>query len=189
MIPLCRYILRGGDECKQAAVNGEHYCRHHVAGRKAGLEAGGQADSDAMHTPVPLMFPADRMALQFNYFAVLEAFNEGRIDAKRAGLMVRVLRCCDVNLKLGLGEPVYAEPEAQAAVAETVVETGPEEAAQGDESASDRSEKKSGGNSGAEMSAAADDGERAQAISAEKARARFMSDRGRHGARARRRRG
>jgi hypothetical protein len=101
MIDLCRYILQGGKQCEQAAIKGEYYCRHHQFVRKAVAEATPQADPYAARKPLPFVFPEDRAAVQINYFLVLQAINDGRLDQKTANLMIRLLRACDANLKKG----------------------------------------------------------------------------------------
>ena len=99
MIALCKYILQGGNQCGQAALKDGHYCRHHQFVTKAIAE--GTPQGNGSRTPLPFVFPEDRAAVQINYFLLLQAINDGRVDAKTAGLMLRVLKACDANLKKG----------------------------------------------------------------------------------------
>lgn len=97
MIALCEYILEGDKGCEQAAIKGGHYCRHHQVIRKsvAAVEAEGLEERE----PLPLVFPKDHASQLFNYFLVLQALNEGRLNSKMANIMIRLLKACDANLK------------------------------------------------------------------------------------------
>lgn len=96
--PLCTHIMPSGVTCGSPAVSGTVFCYHH-----AGTSC----------PPIPFLFPADRYALQRNYFLLLQAFSEGRIQLRAFNSISRVLRSMDANL----GK--IAEETAEAAEAPT----------------------------------------------------------------------
>ena len=106
MIHLCRHILPGGKLCDQASVRDTLYCRHHGA-VKAALEREQAVPGPELgHTPLALVYPEDKAAIQLNLFLVLEALNQKRIDVRTANAMNRLLRACEQNLRTGtLVEP------------------------------------------------------------------------------------
>lgn len=102
MIALCQYILQSGKTCKQAALKDGSYCRHHQIVRKAVADTGPQSnDPYLLRRRLPFVFPEDRASIQINYFVLLQALNDRRIDAKTAGIMMRVLKATDANLRKG----------------------------------------------------------------------------------------
>lgn len=106
MIHLCRHIMPGGKLCEQAAVKDTMFCRHHGT-VKAALEREQAAPGpEVAHTPLALVYPEDKAAIQLNLFLVLEALNQKRIDVRTANAMNRLLRSCEQNLRTGtLAEP------------------------------------------------------------------------------------
>ena len=125
MIPLCRYILQGGNQCQQAAINGEYYCRHHLVVRRTVAAAAPKPNPYQVEKTLPLIFPEDRAALQIDIFFVMQAFNEGDISPKRANIFTRLLHECSINLKQG---PLY-ETNHEHAVRSVVVTPEGEEIA------------------------------------------------------------
>lgn len=104
MIPLCRYILQGGNQCQQAAINGEHYCRHHLVVRRTVAANTPKQNPYRIEKPLTLVFPEDRAALMIDVFVVMQAFNEGQISPRSANILTRLLHECGVILKQG---PLY----------------------------------------------------------------------------------
>ena len=126
MIPLCRYILQGGNQCQQAAINGEYYCRHHLVVRRTVAATNSvRPDPYRVEQPLPLVFPEDRAAQQLNVFMVMQAFNTGQIGPRSAKIFALLLRECAVNLKQG---PLY-ETDRENAVRRVVVTPEGEEIA------------------------------------------------------------
>ena len=106
MIQLCRHILPGGKLCDQASVKDTLYCRHHGAVKAALEREQAVPDPELGHTPLALVYPEDKAAIQLNLFLVLEALNQKRIDVRTANAMNRLLRACEQNLRTGtLVEP------------------------------------------------------------------------------------
>lgn len=127
MIALCQYILQGGKQCEQAALKGGHYCRHHQIVRRTIEESAPQGDGYGSRKPLPFVFPEDRASVQLNYFMILQAINDGRLDQKTASLMLRVLKACDANLKKGpLNEGAAAAEASEAEETEVGVELSAE---------------------------------------------------------------
>lgn len=97
MVPLCQYILQDDKQCEQAAIKGGHYCRHHQVIRKS--IAASEAEGEDTHTPLPFAFPENYAAQLHNYFMVLHALNEGRLNIRMVNVMIRLLKACDASLK------------------------------------------------------------------------------------------
>lgn len=113
MIHLCRHILPGGKLCDQASVRGTLYCRHHST-VKAAIEREHAAPDPALaHTPLALVYPEDKAAIQLNLFLVLQALNHKRIDVRTANAMNRILRACEQNLRTGALVETNREKVAQ----------------------------------------------------------------------------
>ena len=104
MIPLCQYILQGDQQCEQAAIKGGHYCRHHQVVRKS--VAAAEAEGELAHPSLPFHFPSDHGSQLYNYYQVLQALNEGRLNNKTANMMIRLLKACDASLKAAVAEVV-----------------------------------------------------------------------------------
>lgn len=101
MLALCRYILRSGLLCQQAAVSGTCFCRHHQNQKEAVEGMKPQPDPYGIYTPLPFVFPEDRAAIQENLFVVMQALNDKRIDVRTANAYRGLLRCCEMNLSHG----------------------------------------------------------------------------------------
>ena len=91
MIQLCRYILQGGNQCQQAAINGENYCRHHLVVRRTVAANTPKQNPYRIEKPLALVFPEDRAALMIDIFVVMQAFNEGELGPKGAKILPT---CC-----------------------------------------------------------------------------------------------
>ena len=125
MIPLCRYILQGGNSCQQAAITGENYCRHHLVVRRTVAANTPKQNPYRIEKPLALVFPEDRAALMIDVFVVMQAFNEGQIGPKGANIFTRLLHVCGVILKQG---PLY-DSDHENAVRRVVVTPEGEEIA------------------------------------------------------------
>jgi hypothetical protein len=125
MIPLCRYILQGGNQCQQAAINGENYCRHHLVVRRTVAANTPKQNPYRIEKPLALVFPEDRAALMIDIFVVMQAFNEGELGPKGAKIFTHLLHECGVILRQG---PLY-EVDLENAVRRVVVTPEGEEIA------------------------------------------------------------
>jgi hypothetical protein len=101
MIQLCRHILPSGVLCTQAAVKETLYCRHHSAVKQTVAASKLPPKLYGIHVPLPLAFPEDRAAVQMNYFLVMQALNDRRIDSCTANSLNRLLKGCAENLRAG----------------------------------------------------------------------------------------
>jgi hypothetical protein len=123
MIQLCRHLLHSGQSCQGAALKGTRFCRHHQQLKRA--LAPRPAQQPYTHQPLPFVFPEDRAALQLNYFLLLQALTEGKIDTRKAGTMAYILQGCSANLNKG----PLVEPNPQNAVQNVILTPEGEEIA------------------------------------------------------------
>jgi len=98
-VPLCTHVKPSGATCGSPAVSGTALCYHHSAVKSAlaRVVSLDQVPYGA-HAPIPFVFPEDRASLQINFFLLLKAFNEKRIDQRTATIMHRMLRSMSSNL-------------------------------------------------------------------------------------------
>src|SRR6185437_4402323 len=78
---------------------GTEFCYHHSAVKTA--LAKGRSNSKAPmegFAPIPFVFPEDRASMQINFFLLLQAFNEQRIDQRTFRLMLSLLKAMEKNL-------------------------------------------------------------------------------------------
>ncbi len=95
---LCTHIMPSGATCGSCAVSGTPFCYHHSAVKTALGEAANASN-------IPFIFPEDRASLQINYFLLLQAYTQRRIDLRTFNSMQRLLRSMDANLgKMPLDE-------------------------------------------------------------------------------------
>jgi len=123
MTPLCRHILAAGRACPQPAVNGSRYCRHHGEVKKH-TRRRPRSPNDFTFT-LPLAYPEDRAAIQFNLTLVMQALNDHKIDSKTANSFDRLLRSCRLNL----GNTPLLEPDTKNAVQRVILTPEGEEIA------------------------------------------------------------
>ncbi|MGH9440326.1 MAG: hypothetical protein ACRD22_21280 [Terriglobia bacterium] len=98
-IPLCTHIKSNGVPCGSPAVAGTELCYHHSTLKAAlGNVVPLSQVAYGAFTPIPFVFPEDRASLQINYFLLLQAFNEQRIDLRTANMMQRIVRAMAANL-------------------------------------------------------------------------------------------
>src|SRR5690348_6124245 len=99
VVPQCTHVKTNGEVCGSPAVSGTEFCYHHSAVKTALAKA--QPNSQAAYgdfAPIPFVFPEDRASMQINFFLLLQAFNEQRIDQKTFRLMLSMLKAMAKNL-------------------------------------------------------------------------------------------
>ena len=97
--PICTHVKTDGIRCGSPAVSGTASCYHHSAVKTA--LAKGQSNGkipDEGFAPIPFVFPEDRASMQINFFLLLQAFNEQRIDQRTYSLMLSMLKAMAKNL-------------------------------------------------------------------------------------------
>jgi len=111
-VPLCTHVKPSGATCGSPAVSGTALCYHHST-VKTTLARVVPLDKVpyGAHSPIPFVFPEDRASIQINFFLLLKAFNEKRIDQRAATIMHRMLRAMSANL----GAKPLTEDRAEAA--------------------------------------------------------------------------
>jgi hypothetical protein len=99
VVPQCTHVKTNGEVCGSPAVSGTAFCYHHSA-VKAALSrrpSNGSATGEGF-APIGFLFPEDRAAMQINFFLLLEAFNEQRIDLGTYKCFLSLLRAMARNL-------------------------------------------------------------------------------------------
>ncbi|MGI0134688.1 MAG: hypothetical protein ACREBW_07005, partial [Candidatus Micrarchaeaceae archaeon] len=95
-VALCTHIKANGIPCGSPAVTGIELCYHHSTVKAAlGKVQKGPA---RVATPIPFVFAEDRTSMQINFFLLLEAFNEQRIDLRTYNALLGLLRLMAKNL-------------------------------------------------------------------------------------------
>lgn len=98
-VPLCTHVKPSGATCGSPAVSGTALCYHHSAVKSALAKVVPlNQEPYGTHSPLPFVFPEDRASIQINFFLLLKAFNEKRIDQRTATIMHRMLRAMSANL-------------------------------------------------------------------------------------------
>ncbi|MGB7191795.1 MAG: hypothetical protein WBD10_16780 [Acidobacteriaceae bacterium] len=95
-VALCTHIKTDGIVCGSPAVSGTELCYHHSAVKTALGKV--QSPNEFGVCPIPFVFPEDRASMQINFFLLLTAFNEGRIDVRTYNCMLSMLRSMARNL-------------------------------------------------------------------------------------------
>lgn len=98
-VPVCTHIKADGVRCGSPAVSGTELCYHHSAVKTAlgKAQPGGKAPHGGF-APIPFVFPEDRASMQINFFLLLQAYNEGRIDQRTYNSMLSLLKAMAKNL-------------------------------------------------------------------------------------------
>ena len=96
-VPQCTHIKTNGEVCGSPAVSGTEFCYHHSAVKTALAKPHGKAPYEGF-APIPFLFPEDRASMQINFFLLLQAFNEQRVDQKTFRLMLSMLKAMAKNL-------------------------------------------------------------------------------------------
>ena len=98
-VPVCTHIKTDGTRCGSPAVAGTELCYHHSAVKTAlGKVPARTGAGSGEFAPIPFVFPEDRASMQINFFLLLQAFNEGRIDLRRYRAMLSMLKSMAANL-------------------------------------------------------------------------------------------
>lgn len=99
VVPECTHVKTNGEVCGSPAVSGTAFCYHHSAVKTALAKArpNGKAPEEGF-APIPFVFPEDRASMQINFFLLLQAFNEQRIDQRTYRLMLSMLKAMAKNL-------------------------------------------------------------------------------------------
>lgn len=98
-VPTCTHVKTNGEVCGSPAVSGAALCYHHSAVKTALGKA--QPKDKASHgefAPIGFIFPEDRASMQINFFLLLQAYNEQRIDQRTYNSMVSLLKAMARNL-------------------------------------------------------------------------------------------
>jgi hypothetical protein len=114
VVAQCTHVKTNGEVCGSPAVSGTEFCYHHSAVKTALAKPHGKAPFEGF-APIPFVFPEDRASMQINFFLLLQAFNEQRIDQKTYRFMLSMLKAMAKNLgKTGtLVEKESSEPTSQ----------------------------------------------------------------------------
>src|SRR6185312_14506088 len=98
-VPLCTHIKTDGVRCGSPAVSGTALCYHHSVVKttldKVPARSGAAA---GQFEPIPFLFAEDRASMQINYFLLLSAFNEHRVDLRNFKAMMSILKAMGANL-------------------------------------------------------------------------------------------
>jgi hypothetical protein len=119
-VPQCTHVKTNGEVCGSPAVSGTELCYHHSAVKTA-LAKGRPNDKAPSEgfAPIPFVFPEDRASMQINFFLLLQAYNEQRIDQRTYNSMLSLLKAMAKNLgKAG----TLVEPGNEAVSNETASE-------------------------------------------------------------------
>lgn len=90
-VPTCSHIKANGEACGSPAVSGSPVCYHHSAMKMALSKPSNRAPEGGF-APIPFVFPEDRASMQINFFLLLQAFNEQRIDMRTYKSMLSMLK-------------------------------------------------------------------------------------------------
>ena len=95
----CTHVKTNGKVCGSPAVSGTAFCHHHSAVKTAlGRVQPNAKAANGGFAPIPFVFPEDRASMQINFFLLLQAFNEGRIDLRTYRSMLSMLKEMAKNL-------------------------------------------------------------------------------------------
>jgi hypothetical protein len=97
VVPQCTHVKTNGEVCGSPAVSGTDLCYHHSAVKTALAKPHGKAPFEGF-APIPFVFPEDRASMQINFFLLLQASNEQRIDQRTFRLMLSTLKAMAKNL-------------------------------------------------------------------------------------------
>lgn len=98
-VPLCTHIKTDGVRCGSPAVSGTALCYHHSVVKTTLDKVPARIGTGAGEfEPIPFVFAEDRVSLQLNYFLLLTAFNEQRVDLRTCKAMMSLLKAMATNL-------------------------------------------------------------------------------------------
>jgi hypothetical protein len=113
VVPQCTHVKTNGEVCGSPAVSGTELCYHHAAVKTALAKATQGAAPYEDFAPIPFLFPEDRASMQINFFLLLQAFNEQRVDQKIFRLMLSMLKAMAANLGKSGSLVESSEPTSQ----------------------------------------------------------------------------
>jgi hypothetical protein len=87
----CTHVKTNGEVCGSPAMSGTEFCYHHSAVKKALGKPVGKAPEEGF-APIGFLFPEDRASMQINFFLLLQAYNEQRIDQRTYNSMLSLLK-------------------------------------------------------------------------------------------------
>lgn len=98
-VPLCTHVKTNGVRCGSPAVSGTALCYHHSVVKTTLDKVPARSGAGAgQFEPIPFLFAEDRASLQINYFLLLKAFNEHRVDLRTFKAMMSILKSMAANL-------------------------------------------------------------------------------------------
>lgn len=98
-VPLCTHVKTNGIVCGSPAMSGTALCYHHsVVMTTLDWAPSGSGAGGGDFEPIPFVFPEDRAGMQINFFLLLEAFNQHRIDLRTYRAMLGLLKAMARNL-------------------------------------------------------------------------------------------
>jgi hypothetical protein len=121
----CRHIKISGGKCQAAVLKGQPYCYFHSTQRRRAARPA----AEKFFLELPLL--EDRSAIQIALSEVAAAIAGGRIDPKRAGLLLYCLQIASQNLKGG--DIVADKPVNEMTVTQDGQELAPEKKSYSDE--------------------------------------------------------
>ena len=104
----CRHIFTDGHRCGSKCLRDQDFCYYHHGARKPKPAPDVYRDT---HSSFELPVPEDRSAIQAGIGIILQRISSGRLDSKRAGLLLYALQIASLNL-----------PKSQAVPQESVEE-------------------------------------------------------------------
>lgn len=116
VVAQCTHVKTNGEVCGSPAVSGTEFCYHHSVVKTALSRPLGKVHSGGF-APIGFVFPEDRAAMQINFFLLLQAYNERRIDQRTYNAMLSVMKAMARNLgRMGslvdAGEPISQKQDA-----------------------------------------------------------------------------
>jgi len=93
----CQHIKTNGTQCGSPAVRNEAFCFNHRESRPERVEVGGEGGQGSGSVLVPVFEDASSIQMVVRQVAMLVL--EGKIDNKRAGLVLYALQIASSNLK------------------------------------------------------------------------------------------
>ena len=96
----CGYVLANGEVCEGPALRDSNLCYWHHKARYRRLHHGRKAGSlkKSVKTGIVLPLLEDGNAIQIGLQEIMHALLDGRLDSKRAGLLLYALQVATTNL-------------------------------------------------------------------------------------------
>lgn len=122
-VPVCTHVKTNGEGCGSPAMSGSECCYHHSTVKAAlgKVQPNGKAANGGF-APIPFVFPEDRASMQINFFLLLQAYNERRIDQRTYNSLLSLLKSMARNLGKSGKLTEDKEPAAQEKRRESLAE-------------------------------------------------------------------